>query len=127
MIETRTIDITNVKKILNCCPYYDEIINSDIEYTDELSFDLIDWYKDFIFSCDGNNEEDKELIKKIDKSMYLYVSSYQYQIGLKALIKSKDIDLNSMRCTKKLIKKILRYTASYEDIEVLNITSSKWL
>ena len=30
MFETLTIDVTNVKKILKCCPYYDDIINSDI-------------------------------------------------------------------------------------------------
>ena len=26
MFETLTIDVTNVKKILKCCPYYDDII-----------------------------------------------------------------------------------------------------
>ena len=37
MFETLTIDVTNVKKILKCCPYYDDIINSDIMYNDDLS------------------------------------------------------------------------------------------
>ena len=59
MFETLTIDVTNVKKILKCCPYYDDIINSDIMYNDDLSIDLIEWYKDIIFSCNGDNEEDK--------------------------------------------------------------------
>ena len=58
MFETLTIDVTNVKKILKCCPYYDDIINSDIMYNDDLSIDLIEWYKDIIFSCNGDNEED---------------------------------------------------------------------
>ena len=49
MFETLTIDVTNVKKILKCCPYYDDIINSDIMYNDDLSIDLIEWYKDIIF------------------------------------------------------------------------------
>lgn len=39
MFETLTIDVTNVKKILKCCPYYDDIINSDIMYNDDLSID----------------------------------------------------------------------------------------
>ena len=41
MITTRTIDVTNVKKILDCCPYYDDIINSDIVYEDDFSVDLV--------------------------------------------------------------------------------------
>ncbi len=49
MFETLTIDVTNVKKILKCCPYYDDIINSDIMYNDDLSIDLIEWYKRYNF------------------------------------------------------------------------------
>ena len=65
MFETLTIDVTNVKKILKCCPYYDDIINSDIMYNDDLSIDLIEWYKDIIFSCNGDNEEDIKIIRNI--------------------------------------------------------------
>ena len=67
MFETLTIDVTNVKKILKCCPYYDDIINSDIMYNDDLSIDLIEWYKDIIFSCNGDNEEDIKIIRNIDR------------------------------------------------------------
>ncbi|MEE0634373.1 MAG: hypothetical protein UCL21_01005, partial [Bacilli bacterium] len=70
MFETLTIDVTNVKKILKCCPYYDDIINSDIMYNDDLSIDLIEWYKDIIFSCNGDNEEDI----KIDEPMKKHIS-----------------------------------------------------
>ena len=67
MFETLTIDVTNVKKILKCCPYYDDIINSDIMYNDDLSIDLIEWYKDIIFSCNGDNEEDIKINKALDE------------------------------------------------------------
>ena len=62
---TQTIDISNVKKILKCCPHYDDIINSEVDYEDELSFDLIDWYKDLIFSCNADNEEEVKIIADI--------------------------------------------------------------
>lgn len=124
---TQTIDISNVKKILKCCPHYDEIINSEVDYEDELSFDLIDWYKDLIFSCNVNNEEEVKIIKLIDKSLYLYVSSYKYKIGLKKIINIRDIDLNSDKSIKNLIKKIINYTNKYENNEILNITNGRWL
>ena len=124
---THTIDISNVKKILKCCPYYDDIINSEVDYEDELSFDLIDWYKDLIFSCNADNEEENKIIKIIHQSMYLYVNNYKYKIGLKKIIDIDDIDLNSDKSIKKLIKKIINYTSKYENNEILNFTNGKWL
>ena len=124
---TQTIDISNVKKILKCCPHYDDIINSEVDYEDELSFDLIDWYKDLIFSCNDDNEEEVKVIRLIDRSLYMYVNSYKYKIGLKKIIDIKDIDLNSDKSIKNLIKKIINYTTKYENNEILNITNGRWL
>ena len=121
------VDIVNVKKILSTCPHYDEIINFDFDFDDELSIDLIDWYKDLIFSCDGDNDNETSIIKMIDNSMYMYVNDYKYRKGLAKIINSKDIDLNSERSIRRLIKKILDYTSKYENIEILNVTSSRWL
>ena len=116
-----------VKKILKCCPHYDDIINSEVDYEDELSFDLIDWYKDLIFSCNADNEEEVKIIRLIDRSLYMYVNSYKYKIGLKKIIDIKDIDLNSDKSIKNLIKKIINYTTKYENNEILNITNGRWL
>ena len=124
---TQTIDISNVKKILKCCPHYEDIINSEVDYEDELSFDLIDWYKDLIFSCNADNEEEVKIIRLIDRSLYMYVNSYKYKIGLKKIIDIKDIDLNSDKSIKNLIKKIINYTTKYENNEILNITNGRWL
>ena len=124
---TQTIDISNVKKILKCCPHYDDIINSEVDYEDELSFDLIDWYKDLIFSCNADNEEEVKIIRLIDRSLYMYVNSYKYKIGLKKIIDIKEIDLNSDKSIKNLIKKIINYTTKYENNEILNITNGRWL
>lgn len=120
MIGTLTIDVTNVKKILKCCPYYDDIINSDVIYEDELSVDLIDWYKDLIFSCNGDNEEDIKVVRDIDRCMYLYINDNKYRKELRKII---DLSLSN----DKIIDSILRYTSKYEDNEILYITSTKWL
>lgn len=121
------IDIINVKKILETCPHYDEIVNYDFDYNDEMTIDLIDWYKDLIFSCDGNDENETSIIRMIDSSMYMYINDNKYRRGLTKIISTNDIDLNSERSIKKLIKKILDYTNKYESIEILNVTSSRWI
>lgn len=120
MFETLTIDVTNVKKILNCCPYYDDIINSDIIYEDDISIDIIDWYRDLIFSCNGDSEEDIKKVRNIDRCMYLYVNDNKYRKEIKKIFNPNLSD-------DKLINKILRYTNIYEDNEILYITSTKWL
>lgn len=121
------IDVVNVKKILETCPHYDEIINFDFDYNDEITIDLIDWYKDLIFSCNGNDEKETEIIKMIDNSMYMYVNDYKYRKGLSKIISCKDIDLNNEKSIKRLIKKILDYTSKYETTKILNVSSSRWL
>lgn len=121
------VDVYNSKKILSYCSYYDYIINFDIDYDDELSFDLIDWYKDYIFSCNCNDEVNIKNIKEIDKCMYMYISSYSYRVGLKKIINVSDIDLNSSKKNKKLIRKIFNYTNKYEDNKIFNYKISKWI
>ena len=125
MFETLTIDVTNVKKILKCCPYYDDIINSDIMYNDDLSIDLIEWYKDIIFSCNGDNEEDIKIISNIVSCIYIYINDNKYKKGLKKRIINNDINLNDNY--KEVVNKILNYTEEYEENELLNITSTKWI
>lgn len=117
-----TVDIDNIKKVLDICKHYDDIINYEVKYNDIISFDLIDFYKDYIFSC---KNEDK--IKLIDNIIYRYVSDYNYQKGLKKIIIIRDIDLNSERKTNKLIKKIIKYNDNYEKDKIFNITVSKWI
>lgn len=121
------IDVINVKKILQTCPHYDEVIEFEFDYNDEITIDLIDWYKDLIFSCDADDKNETEIIKMIDNSMYMYVNDHKYRNGLKRIISVSDIDLNSEKKIRKLIKKILDYTNKYENIEILNVKSSRWI
>lgn len=118
---THTIDINNIRKVLSICKYYDEIINYEIE-EDIISFELIDFYKDYIFSY---KEEDK--IKLIDECMYKYITNYNYQKGLKKIININEIDLNNYKKTNKLIRKIIKYDDNYENTRVRNITVTKWI
>lgn len=127
MIETRNVDTINTKKILAYCPYFDDIINYDADYDDELSIDLTYWYRDYVMSCDSNDKIAMEKVKKIDKGMYYYINSSRYRNGLKKIISTKDIDLNSQRSNEKLVKKILSYTDKYETMEILTINCNKWL
>ena len=117
-----TIDMDNVKEVFSICKYYDEIINYEIDEDDIISFNLIDFYKDYVFSY---KENDKIIF--IDNCMYKYINDYNYQKGLKKIINDNDIDLNSYKKTNRLIKKIIKYDDNYENDKALNVVVSKWI
>ena len=55
MIQTQTIDIEHVRKVLQNCPHFDKIVNYEYPYGDTLSKKLIDWYRELIFSANGDS------------------------------------------------------------------------
>ena len=127
MIQTETINITYVRKVLEKCPYFDNIVNYNYEYGDILSSKLIDWYRELVFSIDTNNNDALELISYIDKSLNMYVTDRRYKKGLVKIIDIEEISLDSYNLISKLIIKIIDFTKSYEKKKVLEITSCKWL
>ena len=127
MIKTQTIDIEYVQKVLKYCPNFDSIVNYEYEYGDALSNKLINWYRDLVFSADGNNEKQLTIISFIDKSLSMYVKDRRYKKGLSRILTVDEISLNNQSLIKELIKKIVLFTNDYEKKMVLEITSSKWL
>ncbi len=127
MIQTQTIDIQYVKKILDNCPHYDMIVNYEYPYGDVLSKKLIDWYRELIFSANGNNENQLILIKALDKSLYLYVKDNKYKRGIRKIIGVDDLSFNNKVTIKDSIKKLIEYTSNYEKKEVREVSIAKWL
>lgn len=127
MIQTQTIDIQHVKKILENCPHYDMIINYEYPYGDILSKKLIDWYRELIFSANGNNENQLMLIKSLDKSLYLYVKDNKYKRGLRKIISVDELTFDDKNIIKEVIKKLIEFTSNYEKKEVREVNIAKWL
>ncbi len=127
MIETQTIDITHVQKILSHCPNYDYIVNYDYEYGDVLTSKLIDWYRELIFSVNGNDANQLKIIEVIDKSLYLYIKDNKYKKGLRKLISIEEVSLENKSLIREVIRKLILFTNDYENEEMLDIGISKWL
>lgn len=127
MIQTQTIDINHVQKILENCPHFDIIINYEYPYGDTLSKKLIDWYRELIFSANGNNENQLLLIRALDKSLYLYVKDNKYKRGLRKIVTTEDLSLEDKNLIKDVIKKLIEFTNNYENSEVRKVSVAKWL
>ena len=127
MIQTQTIDIGHVKKVLENCPNYDKIVHYEYPYGDTLSKKLIDWYSDLIFSANGNNENQLMLIRALDRSLYLYIRDNRYKRGIRKIISVDELNLTSKELIKDVIKKLIEFTSNYEKREVREVSVSKWL
>jgi len=124
---TKTIDVTFVNKILKHCPNYDYIVNYEYEYGDSLSSKLIDWYRELIFAVNGNDEKQLKIVEALDKGLYLYVKDNKYKNELRKHLKIEDINLESKKLIKDLIKKIIVFTSKYEQRQVMEVTNAIWI
>lgn len=127
MIQTQTIDIGHVKKVLENCPHYDMIIHYEYPYGDVLSKKLIDWYRDLIFTANGNNEKELLLVRALDHSLYLYVRDNKYKRGLRKIITTNELTFENKEVIKNVIKRLIEFTSNYENKEVREVSVSKWL
>ena len=127
MIQTQTIDIGHVKKVLENCPHYEMIIHYEYPYGDVLSKKLIDWYRDLIFTANGNNEKELLLVRALDHSLYLYVRDNKYKRGLRKIITTNELTFENKEVLKNIIKRLIEFTSSYENKEVREVSVSKWL
>ena len=127
MIQTQTVDIERVKKILEYSPHYNTIIGYEYPYGDILSKKLIDWYRELIFSANKDSEEQLSLVNALDISLYLYVRDNKYKNGIRKIITAEDLTFDNRDTIKEVIRKLVIYTKEYEQNEVREITTSKWL
>ena len=127
MIQTKTIDIGHVKKVLENSPNFEKIIHYEYPYGDILSKKLIDWYRELIFSASGNNENQLLLIRALDRSLYLYVRDNKYKRGLRKIITTDELTFENKDLIKDVIKRLIEFTNNYEKKEVREVSVSKWL
>lgn len=127
MIQTQTIDIEHVRKVLQNCPHFDKIVNYEYSYGDTLSKKLIDWYRELIFSANGNDEKQLMLINALDRSLYLYIKDNKYKRGIRKIITDEELTFEDKNLIKEVIRKLIEFTTSYEKKEVLEFSNTKWL
>ena len=127
MIQTQTIDIEHVRKVLRNCPHYDQVVNYEYPYGDTLSKKLIDWYRELIFSANGNDEKQLLLINALDRSLYLYIKDNKYKRGIRQIITDEELTFEDKKLIKEVIRKLIEFTTSYEKKEVLEFSNTKWL
>ncbi|MDO5569182.1 MAG: hypothetical protein Q4G04_03630 [bacterium] len=127
MLQTHTIDIEYIRRVLEQCPHYDAIVNYDYIEGDELSLSLIEWYRELVFSVNIDDENQMKVISAIDKSLSIYIKDNNYKRQIHDVISTEEISINDGDLLINLIKKIVNFTTRYQKKEVLEVEVSQWL
>lgn len=127
LVYTKTVDVAFVNKILKHCPHYDFIVNYEYDYGDNFSSKLIDWYRELIFAVNSNDEKQLKIVEALDKGLYFYVKDNKYKNEFKKNLTVEEINLESKKLIKDLIKKIIVFTSKYEQKQIMEFTSSIWI
>ena len=107
--------------ILDCCKYYDKIVNFLYLVNDIISKLFIHYYQEYVF----NTKSEKSKIK-LDEIMSLYTDKedfYKYVQNIFDLKKSNEIYDNY----DKIIRKMLKIYKNYENYKLTKIENSRWL
>ena len=78
---------------------------------------LIDWYRELIFSANGDNEKQLMLINALDRSLYLYIKDNKYKRGIRKIITDEELTFED----KNLIKEVNTLLLNQEEINVIHI------
>ena len=109
------------------CPNFDRIVNTDFFEGDNLSFQLVKIYKDFIFKIDINNEEDIIKAREIDRTMGKYVEDYFFRKTLQKELLRIRIKRTAGDVIRAIVDSIIQIFKRYELDSTRKIYISKWI
>ncbi len=104
--------------VLKYCPNYDFIVAFDINANDNITKQLIDCYRDYIFNMDEKNKEDLNLIQQFDLSIFEYINNNKF------FKKVQDHFSNNEDIT---IIEFNKLYLAYQDNLLNDITNTKWI
>lgn len=115
----------NMQEVFNYCPNYDYIINFISK--DEFTNDLIDKYKEVIFSLDVNNLNHVEKIYKFDKIMYQYIDDLHFKKQMKQTIIDKKFDLYTLSDFSGFLAELFDFDNNYVEYSYKNLENTVWV
>lgn len=115
------------KKILEYCPNFDKIINSDFYEGDHITGKLIKIYEEFIFNVDLNNKKEIEELKEIDTILKKYLDDYHFRGELRKNLLEIKVTEQVTNVIKYVVDKLIEIFHSYKDGYTRNIYIPRWI
>ena len=115
------------KKILEHCPNYYKIINTEFYENDLITEKLIKVYEEFVFSVDIKNKEALKKLENIDKILNKYCNDIHFKKELQKSIIEIKIKRDIKNVLEFIVDKILEIFERYTEGYTRNIYISRWI
>lgn len=115
------------KKILEYCPNFDKIINSDFYEGDYITGRLIKIYEEFVFNVDLKNKEDIEKLKEIDTLIKKYLDDYHFRGELRKNLLEIKVSQDVQNVVTFIVNKLIEIFHNYKEGYTRNIYIPRWI
>ena len=115
------------KKVLEYCPNYRKIMNSDFNEEDVITQRLLKIYSDYVFSIDLRNKDQIEQVTRIDRILYKYIDDYEFRGEIKKGLLEIKVRSDVQNILDYIIKKIIEVFDKYMESYTRNIYVPRWI
>ncbi len=115
------------KLVLNHCPNFYRIINCDYFEDDRVTEKLINIYEDFIFKVDIENNEELNMVKKIDFVLGKYVDDYTFRRKLQEEVFQVKITKTCTNLLRTVVENIIAIFNRYEVETTRKFYIARWI
>lgn len=114
------------KQIIENCPNFYKIINFDYFEEDYFTANLINIYRNFVFSIEPSNNEEIKKVIEIDKILARYIDDYIFRKEMKYELLKVELK-NDENLLKNLINSIIGIFEQFEEGKTRKIYISRWI
>lgn len=107
----------NFYKIIDFCPYEDDIVSKK----------LIKLYQEYIFRIDINSKEEVESVIRLDYVISKYIDDYLFRKEMQKRILEIRVKKDTKDILKDIINSIIKIFDNYEEYTTRVIYISRWI
>lgn len=115
------------KLVLDNCPNFYRIVNFDYFEEDYVTEKLIKIYENFIFNINISDNEEIQMVKKIDYVLGKYIDDYLFRRKMQKEIVNVKIKKSCVNVLHAIVDSIITIFNRYEEETTRNIYISRWI
>ena len=115
------------KAVLEMCPNFYRIINYEYFEEDVVTGKLIKIYEDFIFKADIKDEEEAQMVKKIDYVLGKYIDDNLFRRKMQKEIFNVKVSKTYKNMLFAIVANIIAIFNHYEQDTIRSIYIARWI
>lgn len=115
------------KEVVNICKNYYDIKNACIYEGDDVTFNIVKIYEDYIFGLDIITKREKEKMALIDRIMLKFISDSRFKKEMCEHLGSLRVNKGVTNLVEYVVNKMIVFFEDYKDMITRNIYVPRWI